>query len=369
VAVAITDQRADRWQRSARVSTAETERGTLLRHDSLPDLGNIGLVARTGSAIRLLLDFLGEPRSVDELKARFPGAPVEKVIGMLASAGLLFKADADELAFVVRGHAQSMTRMLESVGRDIQAFGPWLFDDAGSGLLPKLASLRAELADIQRELCDLRSDYIDKQMRALAVQGGRRLHLGCGRHAIAGWINIDIMPAPLRMDLDWGLPFDDGSIEYVYSAHCFEHMYYKRQARALLDEIRRVLATGGVLRLVVPDIEQCLAAYDANDHEFFETRKTHWEWAAHHRSRLDHFLAYAGAGAPLHDCMFWHKYGYDVETLSQLLSEAGFADIVRCTYMSSPHPALRVDEHAGGTAFACRGIYFDLFMEAAAPAI
>lgn len=291
------------------------------------------------------------------------------VVGKLASAGLVFKSDAEEAGFVARGHAQSMARMIETIGRDVQALGEWSMtaDGPQPGLVDRLAGLRARLGAIRQELAPHRGPYVDAQLAALADAnrlGAVKLHLGCGRFTIPSWINVDILPAPLRMDMTWGLPFASNSVAVAFSAHCLEHLSYKHAALALLREVHRVLAPGGVLRLVVPDIERCLRAYASDDAEYFDTRARHWEWAVHHRTPLEHFLAYAGAGAPLHECSFWHKYGYDLPTLSHLLGEAGFAAVRRSGYMESKTPDLRVDDQSPGAGFTYRGIHYDLFVEA-----
>ena len=49
----------------------------------------------------------------------------------------------------------------------------------------------------------------------------------------------------MRQDLTKRLPFDDGSVDAVYSSHLFEHIYYS-DAEAILQECHRVLKPGGV---------------------------------------------------------------------------------------------------------------------------
>jgi hypothetical protein len=59
-----------------------------------------------------------------------------------------------------------------------------------------------------------------------------------------------------------------------------------------------------------------------------------------------------------------HKFGYDEETLSRVLTEAGFRGVARSSFQGSPDPTLHVD-HASTYAVAhVDGRYYSLFMEA-----
>lgn len=89
------------------------------------------------------------------------------------------------------------------------------------------------------------------------------LNLGCGGHFDPAWTNIDIYSAAPEVrahDLRRGLPYADGSFEAVYSAHFMEHLA-PAEARRLLAECQRVLKPGGVIRVVVPDLEQMARWY------------------------------------------------------------------------------------------------------------
>lgn len=61
-------------------------------------------------------------------------------------------------------------------------------------------------------------------------------------------------------DLSKGLPFEEGSVDAVYHSHLLEHLD-RGTAREFLSEVRRVLVTGGVQRIVVPDLEHLCREY------------------------------------------------------------------------------------------------------------
>lgn len=100
-------------------------------------------------------------------------------------------------------------------------------------------------------------------MPSVAVATGRLLNLGCGARFHPAWTNLDLRPQHahiVRHDVTRPLPFPDAHFDAVYHAHLFEHLP-PRQAPALLAECRRVLRPGGVLRVVVPDLEQLARLY------------------------------------------------------------------------------------------------------------
>jgi predicted SAM-dependent methyltransferase len=93
----------------------------------------------------------------------------------------------------------------------------------------------------------------------------RLLNIGCGRVAHPAWINYDLeqvsdCPHVRVHDLRTGIPEADGSIDAVYSSHVLEHLT-PEEAIPFLAEQRRVLKPGGVLRIVVPDLEAICRNY------------------------------------------------------------------------------------------------------------
>jgi predicted SAM-dependent methyltransferase len=159
------------------------------------------------------------------------------------------------------------------------------------------------------------------------------------------------------------LPFPDNSVQYIFASHVIEHVYRSNELPVLLSELRRVLQPGGVMRIIVPDIEKCIRAYAGNDAQYFEERSKTWAWAAGCKTPLDHFLGYAGANQTLEN-FGGHKYGYDLQTLSLALSEAGFSAVERSDFMQSAHEDLRIDEHSHNATANVNGDFYSLFVEA-----
>ena len=91
----------------------------------------------------------------------------------------------------------------------------------------------------------------------------RKLNIGCGRRYHADWINLDLTSrdaSVVQWDIIEGLPFADNSLHAVYHSHVLEHLR-PGDGERLMAECFRVLAPGGVLRVVVPDLEKIAELY------------------------------------------------------------------------------------------------------------
>jgi len=91
----------------------------------------------------------------------------------------------------------------------------------------------------------------------------RYLNLGCGNHFHPDWINIDFQSTGTNViahDLRKPIPFEDKTFDAVYHSHILEH-FTRSEAKPFLQECLRVLRPGGVLRVVVPDLEQIAREY------------------------------------------------------------------------------------------------------------
>ena len=322
------------------------------------------------------------PADPDALCAALPAADrpvIAKVLDYLQRSGVLVAADAaptgtadaGERATQAYNHLRALARNIYDVACDLQGVGPAAEAElerlTGLGVEKRLLALLAATDGLRKELQAQREAGLAAQLRALNVDAssrGLKLHIGCGKGHLAGWINIDVHPAPLALNVLRGLPFADGSASHVFVSHLLEHLYYPRDVMPFLAEARRVLAPGGVIRVVVPDVEKCIAAYLENDREFFGSRRETWPWWPADPTRLEDFLAYAGAGPEPAFLFESHKYGYDFETLSRALGDSGFTGVVQSGYMASEHPALRVDDVSAVARATYGKKYYSLFVEA-----
>jgi predicted SAM-dependent methyltransferase len=93
-----------------------------------------------------------------------------------------------------------------------------------------------------------------------------KVNIGCGHRFHKDWINLDALPVDptvRRFVCGEKLPFESGSVDFVYTSHMIEHL--RPQAGLdFLRECRRVLKPGGWIRLVTPDFENFLIEYIDN---------------------------------------------------------------------------------------------------------
>lgn len=91
----------------------------------------------------------------------------------------------------------------------------------------------------------------------------KMLNIGCGTTIHSDWINLDVAPANptvLPLDINNGLPFSANSVDVCYSSHLLEHLS-KNGAHNFVAECMRVLKSGGIIRLAVPDLEGIVREY------------------------------------------------------------------------------------------------------------
>lgn len=88
-----------------------------------------------------------------------------------------------------------------------------------------------------------------------AADGGLRVNLGCGSKVRPGFLGVDLgenTKADVKMDvLAWLRAQPDSSISEVYSRHMLEHLP-PDVFREFLEQVNRVLKTGGTLIFIVP---------------------------------------------------------------------------------------------------------------------
>lgn len=120
----------------------------------------------------------------------------------------------------------------------------------------------------------------------------------------------------IHYNVEYGIPFPNNSVDYLYSSHLLEHLF-KEDAEKLLKESYRVLKKGGTIRICVPDLEYAISLYKKGYKKqalelFFPTSKTGY--------------------------LSRHKYMYDFDMLKQPLKKTGFTNIKRCKYKQGKTP-------------------------------
>lgn len=78
-------------------------------------------------------------------------------------------------------------------------------------------------------------------------------------------------------DLRHGIPFDDETADAVFSSHLLEHLMEPEAVR-LLSDSARVLIPGGILRIVVPEIQEDEGDAHERTGRFLHTHRSRWTW-------------------------------------------------------------------------------------------
>jgi len=186
---------------------------------------------------------------------------------------------------------------------------------------------------------------INPAFRALVAHLRRRkdlqVNLGSGGKGLAGWVNTELVrtgDTVLCLDIRKPLPLADGSVVRLFCEHVVEHVDYRDDLPAMLQDWLRVLKPGGVARIIVPDVEKYLRAYAAGDPEAWNSLG--WDLGRmpsdiHTPMHILNHVFHQGGE---------HLFGYDFETLAWALKRAGFSKIHRSAYGQSVDPDLAIDQ-------------------------
>ncbi len=118
----------------------------------------------------------------------------------------------------------------------------------------------------------------------------------------------------LHYNLFYGIPFRDDCIPNIFSSHFFEHLSYESSV-FLLTESYRVLEPGGVIRILVPSlndqvqkIEEAVSAFHKGDRKLIQSFVT---------EPYTEFM----------DSFSRHRYMYTIDTLKKIIEDAGFVEV------------------------------------------
>jgi SAM-dependent methyltransferase len=92
-----------------------------------------------------------------------------------------------------------------------------------------------------------------------------KLHLGCGRQPMEGWVNVDVIPGEGvdRVCDITRLPFEDSSASEIYARHVIEHIIPIKWESTLAAWFR-ILRPGGKIVLECPDLKKVCEYFAAD---------------------------------------------------------------------------------------------------------
>lgn len=157
-----------------------------------------------------------------------------------------------------------------------------------------------------------------------------RLNICCGIRIREGWTNIDVVATnghtPDIIADARKIPLPDGCADEIMCIHGFEH-FYRWEVDDLINEWKRLLKSGGLLVLEMPDLIKCC-----------ENVISGYVQPGKHPEQFGMWGLY---GDPQHGNPFMgHRWGWSPKTLRAFLKSHGFVSIADAE--TQWHPAGRV---------------------------
>jgi len=174
------------------------------------------------------------------------------------------------------------------------------------------------------------------KINQFSKQSNIRMNVGAGPFGEEGWINIDMFcykNISFTYDCRKKIPLKNNSVSVIRCEHVLEHMDKQYEATIFLKECLRVLKNGGIIRIVVPNIEKYIIAYYEKDWKSVGidyNLKDNWQEA----DVMTHMFRQGGE----------HKFGYDFSALFYLLKECGFEKIHKQSFEQSLSEDLKNDQ-------------------------
>jgi predicted SAM-dependent methyltransferase len=166
----------------------------------------------------------------------------------------------------------------------------------------------------------------------------KKLNLGCGDHPLdSSWINTDIFcidPRVRYLDVRERFPFDDNSIDRIFTEHMIEHLTGVEGQRCI-KECFRVLAPGGRIRISFPSLDFLIALATE------PMKKEHWKyghWAGKEFNlpwELSSIEITANMAVNNFFYNFGHRFMWTGQAMIDNLAGFGFEGICECRIKES----------------------------------
>ncbi len=282
--------------------------------------------------------FIAELASANPRKLRLELVPwsMEATWNTLAQADLTWIPVAESSRTAVK----SPNRLLESlwagrmvVADPVPSYKPFAdLVPIGKGLmagalevLEDAAAAEGRVREAQRRIARFHSPFECGRQWARALgdasEPPMRLNLGCGDKILPGYVNVDVVEARAGMkpdvicDLHDLAPFADASADEILSVHVVEH-FWRWEIRDVMREWARVLKPGGRMIIECPNILSACQTFLENPQQFSREdqngQRTMWVFYGDPKWK---------------DPLMIHRWGYTPDSLKELLTEVGLADV------------------------------------------
>lgn len=151
-----------------------------------------------------------------------------------------------------------------------------------------------------------------------------KLHLGCARRFIPGFVHIDLDDFPhidYKHDIRTLPMIKDNSVELIYFCHGIE--YFDRiEIKDVLKEWKRVLKPRGILRLSMPDFEALVKIYLKYKDLNIVIGPLYGRWEINTKKGKE---------------LLYHKTVYDFKSAKNVLESAGFKNVKKYDWRKTIH--------------------------------
>jgi predicted SAM-dependent methyltransferase len=208
----------------------------------------------------------------------------------------------DALETGVSGHAETITDLrdrIEFVRREVLLEQRY----AAPAATPEPSSTATGRAGV------MTGARVTNEEKVRRMRDNLRLNVGAGHIVREGYLNVDSRELPgidIVADVR-ALPFDEGGVKEIYSAHVLEHFPVEELRRVVLPRWASLLEDGGKLVSVVPDVETMVAERAAG------------------RMPFEDFIEVMYGGQEYEGD--FHFSGFSKESLTRLLEDSGLEDV------------------------------------------
>ena len=153
-----------------------------------------------------------------------------------------------------------------------------------------------------------------------------KLHLGCGKVNIPGFINVDVSKLPhvdIVSDISSLPMFDSNSIKLIYVSATFQY-FDREEGKKCLKEWHRILQKGGCLMISTVDFNKLLMVYKKTENLESIIGPLYGRMGVYDEHSLESGKIY-------------HKTVYNNEELKKLLKESGFGNIEKYDFRQTIH--------------------------------
>lgn len=151
-----------------------------------------------------------------------------------------------------------------------------------------------------------------------------KLHLGCGKRYIPGFVHVDIADYPhidYHQDIRRLSKFKDETADLIYACHVLEY-FDRAEVGEVLKEWYRVLKGDGILRLAVPDFAALVHVYNIY-------------------GQLSKIIGPLYGRIPIEgnkeNKFIYHRTVYDFNDLKSVLDSIGFREVRRYDWRKTIH--------------------------------